>query len=111
MSPVGILGLIALVAIVVVAIWVTIGSRKKRWYKVFLANNEVMLLYRDLNERWWRTSDRYMRFKDEFGREVTFPAEAHWIIRMEEVPDAEVSAVREQLYQMRERELAREREN
>jgi hypothetical protein len=92
------------VAVVILALmaWVSFGSKKKKWFKVYLANNDVMLLYRDLGERWWRTSDRYMRFKDEYGREVTFPSNAHWILMWESVADDKVETVKEEIRKMKE---------
>ena len=92
--------------LIILGVWLYLGSKKKRWYKVYLANNDILLLSRDLTERWWRTSNRYMRFKNEFGKEFTFPAEAHWILYWEEVPDMEVGKVKEEIRQ-RANELAR----
>ena len=82
-------------------VWVSLGSKKRKWFKVYLANNDVMLLYRDWNERMWRTSDRYMRFKDEYGVEVTFPSNAHWILMWEAVPDDKVADVKEEIRRMK----------
>lgn len=111
MNTTGIMALVLLGVIVITAVWIFLGSRKKQWYKVYQADGVILLLYRDLNERWWRTNDRYMRFKDKSGREVTFPSAAHWIIRWEEVVDNEVAMVEGEIYRMREQELARERDN
>lgn len=96
--------ILIVIGILIIALigWVTIGSNKRRWYKVYLANNDVKLLYRDLNERWWRTSDRYMRFKDERGQEVTFPSNAHWVIMWESVSEAELPKVREEIIRIQE---------
>ncbi len=101
--------LLAVIAVFIIglAIWITIGSKKKTWYKVYLANNDVMLLYRDLNERWWRTSDRYMRFKNDQNQEVTFPSSAHWILMMVAVSEADVQKVREEIAHMK-TEMAKE---
>jgi hypothetical protein len=90
------------VVIVGLMLWVSFGSKKKKWFKVYLANNDVMLLYRDFNERVWRTSDRYMRFKDEYGREVTFPSNAHWILMWESVADDKVAEEKENIRKMKE---------
>jgi hypothetical protein len=86
----------------VILLWISFGSRKKKWYKVYLANNDVMLLQRNLKERWWRTSDRYLRFVDEFGKEWTFPSNAHWILMWVEVPDKEISIVKEEIKRIKE---------
>ncbi len=89
--------------IVILGLWITFGSRKKRWYKVYLANNDVLLLQRDLKERWWRTSDRYMRFVNEYGKEITFPSNAHWVLMWEEVPDNEVDVVKDEIKRTKEK--------
>lgn len=91
------IGWILIGLIVLIGVGITLQSRKKKWYKVYLANNDVLLLYRDIRERWWRTSDRYMRFKDEFGREITFPSNAHWVLMWEEVDEEELDIVRNQI--------------
>ena len=91
------IGIIAGCLIVIIAIWIIVGSKKRKWYKVSLANNDILLLYRDINERLWRTSDRYMRFKNEQGKEITFPSNAHWVLMWEEIPMSEISLVREEI--------------
>ena len=96
-----IIGIVIGALVVALSAWVILGSHKKQWYKVYLANNDVMLLCRDMNERWWRTSDRYMRFKNEMGVEVTFPSNAHWILMWEAVPDSQVEKVRTDIYRMK----------
>jgi len=97
MSVEAVLGIIALIAIVGVAIWIFFGSKKRQWYKVYLADNRVYLLYRDMNERWWRTNDRYLRFKDEQNREYTFPSSAHWILMMVAVKETELESARQEV--------------
>ena len=101
------MGWIIIGFIVLLGLWIVIGSRKKRWYKVYLANNDVLLLKRDMNERWWRTNDRYLRFKNEDGKEITFPSNAHWVLMWEEIPDSELSLAREEIQRMKEK-LAKE---
>jgi len=86
---------VGLGVIVLIFIWVTFSSKKKRWYKVYLANNDVLLLCRDLSERWWRSNGSYLRFKDELGNEVTFPLIGHnWILKMVSVKDTELDIAR-----------------
>lgn len=96
-------GIIAL--IIILAIWVSVGSKKRTWYIVYLANNDVKLLCRDLNERWWRTSDRYMRFKDESGKEITFPSNAHWVLMWEAVPKDGLDAARAKVQEIKSKQL------
>ena len=93
--------------IVGLIVWVIYGSKKRQWYKVYMANNDVMLLYRDLNERWWRTSDRYLRFKNEQGDEVTFPTNGHWVLMMESVRPDQVNNARMEIQKIKEK-LAKE---
>ena len=101
------IGWILIGFIALLGLWVIIGSRKKRCYLVYLANNDILLLWRDLNERWWRTNDRYLRFKNEEGKEITFPSNAHWVLMWEEVPNNEISLAREKIQNMKEK-LAKE---
>jgi hypothetical protein len=95
------IGYALLAAVVGMLVWVTVGSSKKTWYKVYLANGDILLLQRDLKERWWRTSDRYMRFKDERGREITFYSGGHWVLMTEEVPNSELGIVKDELQRHR----------
>lgn len=101
-------GYILIGLIVILGLWITLSSRKKRWYKVYRAREDeygmnLVLLYRDIRERWWRTSDRYMRFKDEQGREVTFPDSAHWALWWIEVLPEELDVVRDEIRRMKEK--------
>ncbi len=96
-----IIGIVLVLLIAVLGVWVMAGSKRVRWYKVYLANNDVLLLRRDLNERFWRTSDRYMRFKDEFGKEITFPSNAHWVLMWQEVPKNEIEIVKQEIRNMK----------
>ena len=73
----------------------------RKWYKVYLANNDVRLMSRGWGERW-RSSDKYPRFRDDNGHEVTFPAEAHWVLFWERISNEEIIQVREELARMRE---------
>ena len=100
-----VIGIVMLVAILAVAVWIIVGSSRRKWYKVYLANNEILLLYRDFGERWWRTNNFYIRFKDEVGKEVTFPSNAHWVLMWEEVHKDEINVVRDEI-QRRKEELA-----
>lgn len=92
-----VIGYIILGLILALAISIMFQSKKRSYYKVYLANNDIKLLYRDFRERWWRTSDRYMRFKDEHDKEITFPSGAHWVLMMEEVDENELDIVRDEI--------------
>jgi hypothetical protein len=96
------------ILIVGLAIWVSVGSKKRRWYLVYLANNDVLLLNRDLNERWWRSNGTYLRFKNELGDEVTFLSQGHWIIKMVSVPDNQLEIAREQVKKIKENQAKAE---
>ena len=72
----------------------------KKWYKVYLANNDVMLVYRTWKERWLSNS-KYPKFRrDDNNRLVTFPSEARWALMWEQIPEDEVPAVREEIRRM-----------
>ena len=104
------IGYIIIGLIVALALWITFGSRRKKWYKVYTADNKIMLLQRDIKERWWRTSDRYMRFMDEWGKEWTFPSNAHWVLYWVEVPENELETVRDEIMRIRQQETKSESE-
>lgn len=53
-----------------------------------------MLLYRDMNERLWRTNGTYLRFKDELNNEVTFMSNGHWVLKMISVPVSQLELAR-----------------
>ena len=102
------IGYVLIGLIITVGVWIFVGSKKVRWYKVYLASKDVMLLGRNLRERWWRTSDRYMRFIKETGEEITFPSQAHWILFWEEVPNGMLDKAREEIRQW---QMQKEKEN
>jgi len=102
------------------ALWIALGvflfslvvfgiivRRKRSWYKVYLTNNDIRLMSRGWDERW-RSNDKYPRFRDDDGNEVTFPESGHWIMFWERIPDWAVERVRKELA-MREEEAKRER--
>ena len=104
--------LVAFIGIIIaVLIWVTVISKKKKWYKVYMANNDILLLYRDLNERWFRTNSKYMRFKDEYNKEVTFPSNARWVLMWKEIDDNEIDVVRDEIKRLKEEMVAKEVED
>lgn len=97
------------VVVVLVALWAMLSTRKTRWYKVYLANNHVKLMYRTSRERWG-VSEKYVKFNDDNGHQITFPSEAHWILFWEQIPDHEVGMVRQQLIAERAKRLEEERQ-
>lgn len=54
----------------------------KKWYRVFLANNEVVRLSRGMSDQWIFDTSRMMSFHDENGKRVTISK--HWIIKVVE---------------------------
>jgi len=74
----------------------------KKWYKLYLANNDIILAYRTWRERWG-SNDKYPKFRrDDNGRLVTFPSEAHWVLFWEQISKDEVGIVRDEIRRMRE---------
>ncbi|MCJ7655160.1 MAG: hypothetical protein MUO97_07695 [Dehalococcoidia bacterium] len=88
------IGVIVFLGLVVV--WLLLSMRVKRWYKVYLANNDVILACRTWRERWW-SGGKFMQFREDSGRLITFPSDAHWILMWEQIPDNEVELVRQQI--------------
>ncbi len=93
---------IAVAIIVGLGIWMFIGGNKKQWYIVYLANNDVELLMRDASTRWWRSSDNYLRFKNEDGEEETYVDKGRWIIKMVAVPANGLDAARKKVQDIKE---------
>lgn len=77
--------------VVIALIYVIISSRKKRWYKVYLANNDVLLLYKTVGDFWFREGSGKAIFRYEDGRVVVFPDRGHWIAYYVEVRDVEAA--------------------
>jgi len=74
----------------------------KKWYKIYLANNDVILAYRTWRERWL-SKDKFPKFRrDDNNRLVTFPSDAHWILCWEQIPTDEVRVVREEIRRAKE---------
>ena len=96
-----------------VAIWAAIGfiiigvvvilasGRKKKWYKIYRADGDVRLMYRIWAQRIW-ANDKHPKFMDDNGHEFTYPADGHWILAWELIPDEEVDTVRQELRIMKE---------
>ncbi len=90
-------------------VWVAISvglNMKKRWYKVYLANNDVRLMYRTFRERWW-SNEKVAKFMDDNGHEISFPSEAHWVLFWEYIPDDQVRSARAEIAKIR---MAKEEE-
>jgi hypothetical protein len=76
-------GTIVLILVVVVAVIATIlGNRKKKWFKLYLANNDVLRVYRRMTDWWFGDSNAIMGFHLEDGRSMK--VSKHWIIKVEE---------------------------
>jgi len=74
----------------------------KKWYKIYLANNDVILAYRTWRERWL-SKDKFPKFRrDDNNRLVTFPSDAHWILCWEQILADEVGIVREEIRRAKE---------
>ncbi|KKN22621.1 hypothetical protein LCGC14_0913300 [marine sediment metagenome] len=71
---------LAILALVMLA--VIIGGRKKRWYKVFMVNNDTFLGYRTTNDFWWRDSQGLIGFHSPDGRRIG--VSKHNLIKIEE---------------------------
>ena len=101
---------LGVVAICVILMW-TVGSRRKRsWYKVYMANNDIRLMSRGWGERW-RSNDKFPRFSDDNGHEFTFPEGAHWVLFWEHLKtEEEVNLARTEMLIRREQKMENENE-
>ena len=98
--------IIAGIILVCLFFYIFTNSKKKRWYKVTLANQNVMLLSRDIGDRWWRSNSYWLRFKKEDGTEVSFSSGGHWVLMLEEVSESKLQDVRREIAQMTSRKDA-----
>ena len=71
--------------------WVFIKSNNKKWYLVYLANNDVMLLYRMAKDWWVSDTKNRIVFHKEDGSVVVFPGAGHWTLMFQEVKDVEAA--------------------
>ena len=70
-------------AVVVIGILVVvIGGRKKRWYTIYLANNDIAHGFRTMFDWWWNDSTGIMGFRLPDGRKLK--VSKHWILKVEE---------------------------
>jgi hypothetical protein len=91
--------IIAGIILVCLFLFILANSKKKRWYKVTLANQTIMLLSRDIGDRWWRSNTYWLRFKKEDGTEVSFSSGGHWVLMLEEVSESRLQDVRREVAQ------------
>lgn len=68
--------------LVVAIVGFIVSGRRKRWYKVYLANNDVLCVYRVMSDWWWRDSSGMKGFRLPDGR--VLDVSKHWIIKVEE---------------------------
>lgn len=87
------------VAVIVIGIGVAIvGGSKKRWYKIHLANNDILLLYKNTADWWIRDTSSRIVFRNEYGRLVGFPSGSHsWILMYEEVKEEEIEVAKAEI--------------
>jgi hypothetical protein len=83
---------IILAVVIVIGIIVVLRNKSKKWYKVFTANNDVLCVYRTQKDYWIGDNIKDMitaHYED--SRVVYIPK--HWIIKVERIQEADVSAV------------------
>ena len=92
--------LIGIIAVLLILAF--IRGKCKKWYRVTLANNDVMLLYKIASDWWFKESKNRVVFRKENGSMVVFPGEAKWILMYEELDNEdEVQSVRNEIYNLR----------
>lgn len=88
-------GMWVLLAVVVIAsITIITQGRKRKWYDVYTANNDVIRVYRKMSDWWLRDSGEMMGYRKEVMDDATKSVKSirtwiprHWIIKIEEVSD------------------------
>lgn len=71
--------------IIVAIIGVITQGRKRKWYRLFTANNEVELVYRKMSDWWFRDRSGMMGFHKPDDTAIMLSK--HWILKIEEVAD------------------------
>lgn len=77
--------LVILLGMIIVAMiaMVAVGGFRKKWYKVFLANNDVIEVYKTWSDRFWQSDRATMGlFRLASGKQVRISV--HWILKIEE---------------------------
>lgn len=77
-------GWILIIVLLVAAVGFIVSGKKRRWYKVYLANNDTLMVYRKMSDWWWRDTTGIMGFRLVDGRHIK--VSKHWIIKVEEAP-------------------------
>lgn len=93
------IGIVALAGLVAL-----IKGRKKKWYIVYLANNDVQLLYRTASLWWFSDSRDRIVFRNPDGTAKVFISK--WILFYEQVMDYE--AAREYVLELRKKQVEAE---
>lgn len=95
-----------LVAVIIVAfVSLALRGTRKRWFKVYTADPDVLLLYRTLSDSIFRGGDKNLAFRNERGNIMGFPNHGHWILKYEMIKNGEVEAVRAEIMAWRQEQL------
>jgi len=70
------------VILVLIVILTLVGSRQKKWYTVFMANNDVFHVYRKTFDWWLIDISGMIGFHDENDKVVK--VSKHYIIKIKE---------------------------
>lgn len=74
---------VLLIVIVVAIIGILVGGRKRRWYKVYFDNLDVVTAYRKMGDWWWRDTSGMMAFRTGEGKRIKFGV--RHIVKVEEL--------------------------
>lgn len=75
--------------LVVLALVIVFGNRKKKWYKVYTANDDIMCVYRKQDDYWLGENIKDMITAHEVdGTTVYIPK--HWIIKVKRINENQV---------------------
>ena len=60
-----------LVGVIIVAIiGYFVNGKKKRWYRIYLVNGDMFVVYRQMLDWWWRDSNGMLGFRLPDGKSI-----------------------------------------
>lgn len=97
---------VMLVIFCVIILWALVvfatSMRKRKWYKLFLANNDILCVYRMSKDYWFNSVKDMVAFRFDNGRLVFITR--RWILKAEQIEEAEVPLVQKQIQEMKEKQ-------
>ena len=87
---------VILAAIVVAILLIMFGNRRKKWYKVYTAQPDIMCVYRTPKDYWLGESIKDMITAHYENGNTTFIPK-HWITKVDKIQEADVPIVQREI--------------